>query len=82
LAAEQALVSKKNQGMKGWFKTLPLYFSGGAEKKYLSKRVAAQQQQLAAVDTTINLATQQRDLLDREAAYLQEERANLRARFE
>lgn len=82
LEAEQALVSKKNQGMKGWFKTLPLYFSGGAEKRYLARRVTLQQQQLAAVDNTINLATQQRDLLDREAAYLQEERASLRARFE
>jgi small-conductance mechanosensitive channel len=82
LEAEQALVSKKNQGVKGWFKTLPLYFSGGAEKKYLARRVMAQQQQLAAVDTTINLTMQQRDLLEQEVGYLQDERAHLRVRFE
>lgn len=82
LEAEQALFNKKNQGMKGWFRTLPLYFSGSAEKKYLAKRVQLEQQQLAALDATINLSSQLRELLDREAAYLQEERASLLARFE
>ena len=82
LEAEQALTTKKNQGVKGWFKNLPLYFSGNAEKKYLSKRVQFQQQQLAAVDATITSSTHLRDLLDREVAYLRDERANLIARFE
>lgn len=82
LEAEQALFNKKNQGVKGWFKTLPLFFSSNAEKKYLSQRLQAQQQQLTAVEASIGLTTQLHDLLDLDTAHLQEEHATLLNRFE
>ena len=82
LDAEQALINKKNTGVKGWFKNVPMFFTGNAERKYLSKRLQFQQQQATAMEDIIGLNTKLHDLLDCEAACLQEEHAALLARFE
>ncbi|MCX7010921.1 MAG: mechanosensitive ion channel [Kiritimatiellaeota bacterium] len=82
LDAEEALVNRRSSGLKSLFRGMPLISSGNVEKKYLLKRVVYQQQQLVAMDEIIGLNTKLRDLLDCEAACLQEERATLFTRFE
>lgn len=82
LDAEEAMLNRRSSGFKSLFRSVPLIFSGNMEKKYLLKRMPLQQQQLDAMDEIISMDGKLRELLDCEAACLQEERAALLLRFE
>ncbi len=79
---EVTVLNKKTSGVKGWFSSRPMYYAANMEKKYLAQRLQAQQQQLAAVDATIQLYAQLRDLYEKEISFLKENLAALTARFE
>ena len=81
LADELVVLNKKTQGIKGWLSSRPMYFAANMEKKYLAQRLQAQQQQLAAVDATIQANTQLHELYDKEVAFLKEDLAVLLGRY-
>lgn len=79
--AEIDLLGKKNQGLKNWFKSRLTYFAATTEKKHQAQRVLCQEQQLAAVDDSIALNKQLRELYEKEAACVTEELGALAARY-
>ncbi|MCX6997677.1 MAG: mechanosensitive ion channel [Kiritimatiellaeota bacterium] len=81
LADELAVLNKKTRGVKGWLSSRPMYYSANMEKKYLAQRLQAQQQQLTAVDATIQANTQLRELYEKEVAFLKEDLAALLGRY-